>query len=314
MSNPKKSCSHPHVHACRWLCAPLLQLLGRGKAPLYWEGGSPPCTPLLWETWVLHLYVTACCSLRPAGPPLVEKTPGRSPTPWGWVPPAWCTLYWQPASWMRPPPYACPRQKWWCWWGNVVLACGSCCLRENTLTGNFSYPKIVACTWTPSWLSSCWFVWGAWTDYNIDLPTPLQEQMSVWARCPAASPEQMDVRLLPSPEARRSQERGKKRSCVWAQQPHIPWHGSRVPPCPELQSGCSVSPWWAGLFAVLHRLCVGQQLLRSHLSSAHLARVAIAVGTTLLELFSQLWPDMNRSVEGESTALWFSFFKRNLSI
>lgn len=65
------------------------------------------------------------------------------------------------------------------------------------------------------------------------------------------------------------------------QQPYIPWHSS-VYLCSELQSGCSVPAWGAGLFAALRRLWVGQQSLRGVLSSAQLVGYHCG-GDTLLE-------------------------------
>lgn len=175
-----------------------------GEAPLSWERVSPSCTPLLWEMWVLHLYRIPCCSLWPAGPHLSEKAPGRSPTPRGRVSPACCTPYQQCTSWMQPPRHACPRRRWWRWWGGVIPGFGSCCLPKNALTGNFSYPKIVACTWMPSWLSSYSKGLGCLDGSpHRSTHSSLRADLS-----PGQMPKQeVDVCLLPSPEARRCPER-----------------------------------------------------------------------------------------------------------
>lgn len=145
LSNPE-SRSHLHVHTCRRLCTPLSQLFFWGERQLG-RGASLLAVPFCRR----HGCSTSMGS-HAAPCNLDKKAPRMSPTCWGWVSHACCTLYHPPTSWVQPPQHACPRQRWWCWWDSVTPAFGSCCLHENALTGNFSYPKTVAHMWMPSWL------------------------------------------------------------------------------------------------------------------------------------------------------------------
>lgn len=164
MSNPKSSCSHLHVHTCRRLCAPLSQL---------WRGGQG--TPLLGGALpsLYSLSVGDVVALPLRDPVLLPATCRSSPereSPWevtnapGWSP----RLLHQVLTCrsLDAAPVLClPSAEVAMLVGSVMPASGSCRLHKNTLTGSFSYPKIVARVWMPGWLSTS-KARGAWVDLS----------------------------------------------------------------------------------------------------------------------------------------------------